>query len=162
MNNVLVMIYEDYEVRQLPEPLQEQIYSGFFQFPKEIIAKAPIRTWRDFLMYSTIEQENEDSWWDVFEEAKVKEYVKDNLYIVEIDILDNEKETYYEFHSEFENCAIVNLNKPVLVCDADAEYFGYGYIILNVFPETKEAWLFCDLLSYDDCINWLKDLVIKI
>ncbi len=158
MSGVSIRLYKDFVVEQLPEFLQQRVYAGFFQFSRETIAKAPIRTWKDFLMFSTIQEGNEDTsfWWDFFEQNKVKEDVNDTLFIIEINILENAG-VRYEFHNEFENCAVVDLHKSVLVCDADAEYFGYGYVILEISPETEEAWLMCDVLTYDDCIKWLKD-----
>lgn len=158
MSLAILNLYNGLEVGKLPKLLQEEIYPGFELFDRDTIAEAPIQTWRDFLMSSTLQEgiENSRYWLDTLAEAKVKEEAEDNLFIVQVNVLDL-PDAAYETHHKYKNLAIVDFGLPMLICDAEEDYFGLGYIVIEIAEDGGGAWLACDLMTYEDIQKWVRE-----
>lgn len=136
------------QVKDLSASLKQWLLNGFEWFNEDEILEAQIQSWEDFRGSCSLEDgtESPDVWKNTLNRARNKEKIKDNVFVVEVDIFDL-PDVAYESHSENRNIAIVNWGEPVLIYNADCGDFGMGYIIIEDLNE-HAAYLEQDLCSY--------------
>ena len=122
--------YRGQKVSQLPEEVREAVVRQFKLFDVDEIQEAVITFWQDFLGDCSVSDGTEDEsyWWQSLINNPHYWELGD-ICIVKLNILDF-SDVRYETSRENPSLVIVDYGVPALIIDADAPYFGDGYILL--------------------------------